>query len=86
MNAVTKITSAHQTKIVAVLEDLLERAAAGELTSLAYIAEELELRESLMGVVGRYRDEPVRLLGEMSVMKAKLAQYAHQRRSDYRTA
>lgn len=79
---VVRITSVHQPSIVAVLEDLLDRAKRGDLTSIAYIAERLE-RDPLIGVVGRYREHPTRLLGEMAVMKIKLAKYASRKRDDY---
>jgi hypothetical protein len=83
MLVLQKISAAHQEKVVAVLEDLLKRANEGELTSFAYIAEEMERGDPLMGVVGRYREEPTRLLGELSVMKMKLSKYAARRRGDF---
>lgn len=79
MQVVRKISAAHTNKIVAVLRDLLGRAEADEIVSLAFLAEEAERTEPLLGVVGRYREQPTRLIGELSVMKAKLTKFAHKR-------
>lgn len=84
MHLVQRITATHGRKIVAVLEDLLDRARGGQLTSLAYVAEELDQGDSLLGVVGRFRDEPTKLIGELAVMNVKLAKYATtKRRPDF---
>lgn len=80
MRVVQNITATHTVKIVAVLEDLLARAKHGQLTSLAFVAEELEQGDSILGVVGRYREEPTKLLGELSVMKMKLTKFAAKKR------
>lgn len=78
--AVTKISAAHGPKVVEVLEELLVLAHRGELVSMAFLAEQLGLQEPVCGVVGRYRDDPAKLLGEMAVMKTQLARFAAERR------
>lgn len=78
MQLVRKITAAHTNKIVAVLKDLLERAEADEMTSLAFVAEVTTNDDPLLGVVGRYREQPTRLIGELSVMKAKMTRFAQK--------
>lgn len=81
MAAVQKIAAVHTNKIVAVLKDLLQRAEADELTSFAFLAEVADRPEPLLGVVGRYREQPTRLIGELSVMKVKMTKFANKTRS-----
>jgi hypothetical protein len=76
---VQNISGVHATRIVAVLEDLLERARADQFTSLAFVAEQ-HRDDPLIGVVGLYRERPTKLLGELSMMKAKLIKYANRKR------
>lgn len=62
--------------MAAVLEVLLERAKAGRIVSLAFIAEEQGRRKPHDGIVGRLRSDPKRAIGELAVMKEKLAGFA----------
>jgi hypothetical protein len=80
--SVAKIGAAHAPRVAAVLEELLAQARAGELISLAFLAETTG-REPIAGIVGRYREEPTRALGEMAIMKAKLARYAASQRDGF---
>jgi len=69
------IGAAHAGKIVEVLRELLDMALDGQLVSLAVLAECGAEREPLPIVVGRYRADPARLLGELSVMQSRLTQH-----------
>lgn len=71
---VKQLAAPHSEKVVGVLKELLERAESGELVSLAYIAEPIKGRPEC-GIVGRYRREPARCLGEINVMAERLARY-----------
>jgi hypothetical protein len=78
---VTKLAEVRAQKVVDVLEALLDRAHAGELISLAFLAEQTD-GDPISGLVGRYRAEPERALGELSVMKTRLAGYVASQRDD----
>lgn len=83
---VRTITAPQAEKITAVLEDLLARAHAGRLTSLAFLAEEVSHSDPLVGVVGRYREDLPRLVGELAVMRLQITEHAvHRRRHLDRT-
>lgn len=84
MTAVSQIGAAHAAKIVEVLQELLEAAKAGQLVSLALLAEYVGQHEAVPVIVGRYRSDLARLLGELSVMNARLAQHAATSRQQRR--
>lgn len=78
-----KLGAAHAERVVAVLEDLLARARAGELTSLAYLAEQSHTREPLAGISGRYREDPAKAVAELAIMNVRLTNYAASLRQDF---
>lgn len=69
------INDPHARKVAGVLEALLQEAEVGELISLAFVAERRS-RKSIDGVTGRFRSDPLRVLGAITVMKSKLARVA----------
>ncbi len=69
----------HAERVVEVLEELLSKARAGRTVSFAYLTEGLTETDSESGVVGRYRADPNRCLGDLVVMKERLARYAATR-------
>lgn len=49
---------------------------AGRLPSLLFIGEEIGNPDPLYGLVGRFRTDPHRAIGQMAVMKRKLILFA----------
>lgn len=76
MNEVRRIADQHGNKVTAVLEALLQKSRDGRIPSFTFVAEELGNPQPLYGVVGRHRADPVRAIGPLSVMKAKLIELA----------
>lgn len=61
---------------------LLERADKGRLVSLMYVAEDLDEDEPVAALSGRYKADPAKALGELAVMKVRLARHIANRRSE----
>lgn len=76
-----KIGAGRSESVVEALESLMVRAKAGELISIAYLAECTKMREPLAGVAGGYRNDPAKIVGELSIMKDVIARFAAQRRT-----
>jgi hypothetical protein len=74
--AVHKISEPHHERVRAALEDLLALAQDEGLSSFMYIVEDRSRNIRIDGVVGRFRSDPLRLLGLVTLAKAKIAQVA----------
>lgn len=61
-------------KIEAVIEELLELARDEGMTSFLFIAENRS-RGQVEGMVGRCRRDPLRAIGQLAVLKSKLARW-----------
>jgi hypothetical protein len=72
---IAKFDNPHAEKVAAVLEEMLKRTRAGKMPSLLFIAEEVG-REPRYGLVGRFRSDPAKALGHVTVMKEKLTDFA----------
>jgi hypothetical protein len=79
---VKNINDPHAQRVVAVLEVLLKKARAGQLPSFGFFGEETGRRQPIDGVVGRFRQDPHRIIGHLEVMKAKLTDAAVERAYD----
>lgn len=80
---VRNINEPHARKVAAVLRELLRKADAGRLSSLEFIAEEEGRKQPLEGIVGRFRQDPHRVIGHLEVMKTKLAGFAVEQEQDF---
>lgn len=76
MTVVRKLVDPHTTKVGAALETMLKKNRAGRIPSLIFIAEEIGNPNPLYGIVGRFRAEPLRAIGHLAVMKAKVTEFA----------
>ena len=81
-----KLAAGHAERVVAVLEDLLDRARAGELISLAYLAEQTSIREPLAGISGRYREDPARAVAGLAIMNVRLTNFAAAQQPEFTTS
>lgn len=67
-----RIGGHHEKVVLAVIEDLLDYAKEHGMTSFQFIAEIPGQREPLDGVVGRFRADPHRLIGQLTIVQSKL--------------
>lgn len=74
-----RIGEHHEEAVVAVIEDLLDFAKEHGMTGFQFVAEVSGQREPLDGVVGRFRSDPHRLIGELTVVKSKLVRLVARR-------
>lgn len=77
--AVRRINGPHEKKVVAVIEELLDFARTHGVIAFQFVAEVPGRRTPLEGVVGRYRADPARLIGELAVVKSNLVQMVGSR-------
>lgn len=73
---VRRIEDPHAKKVAEVLEAMLVRAKAGRVPSLLVIMEEGGSSKPRYCVVGRFRADPARALGHVTVMREKLTELA----------
>lgn len=79
MSNVQHIGAPHAKRVVAVIEELLEQAKAGEFVSIAFATENSK-RQTFSGVEGLWRGDPARFLGELSIIKARVSAVAAKAR------
>lgn len=70
----------HAPRVAEVLEQLLEQARIGQLVSIAFVVEAETNKDAHCGIEGRWRADPARLLGELELMKDRIARYANKQR------
>lgn len=80
---VRRIENPHAKKVVAVLEGMLERARAGFIPGLLFVAEDTGRPDSRYGIVGRFRSDPAKALGHALVLKEKLTDFAAEEAPDF---
>lgn len=76
---IRQINDPHTSKVVAVIEDMLEMAKEGRMPSLLFIIEETGRSQPHYGIVGRYRSDPAPAIGHLAIMKAKVTDFAADR-------
>lgn len=81
MKALEVIGASHAERVAEMLGALFAEGKEGEYISFAFVAERLNGTTSC-GVVGRYRHEPIRCLGELTVMKTRLAHLAAKQKEE----
>lgn len=70
-----RITEANERKVEATIEELLRASQEHGFSSFMFIAEGRG-RARFEGVVGRFRQEPLRAIGWLTLIKVKLAKLA----------
>lgn len=73
MSAAVRIGEVRGRPMIEVLDELRERVANGEITSLAIVAERVFHPQPELTVYGRFREEPFRGLSALQVASAKLS-------------
>lgn len=75
------IAAPHAAKVAEALDALRAEGRQGKYISLMFVLERPD-GSTTCGVVGRYRHDPARCLGELSVVKTRLAHFAARQREE----
>lgn len=78
-NKVVRIETAHGQRLAELFDDLAAQARRGELLSAAFMVEPTTGDRARVGVEGRWLNDPAGLLGELAIIKARIAQVAAER-------
>jgi len=81
MKGLEVIGAPHAEKVAEMLGALHTEGKEGTYISFMFVAERLD-GSTACGIVGRYRREPIRCLGELVVMKARLAHFAAKQKEE----
>lgn len=73
---VRRLNEKYAVAVAEICQALLTKAKAGRHVSLFFIAEEEGSGTPIYGVVGRFRKDPYRILGELVVVKDRLTEMA----------
>lgn len=71
--------------MVLLLEELLELARDGQLLSFAYMADVLGSNRPEFGVLGRWRGDKAKFVGELSLLRGSVGQAVLDERQGYGT-
>lgn len=80
--SVREFKDPHADKVAAVLEELLERTRAGRMPGFLFIADEIGRRTPRYGMVGRFRVDPAKAIGHLTIMREKVADFAASQAAD----
>lgn len=75
MKGLEAIVAPHAERVAEALDALHAEGHEGKYISFMFVMERPD-GSTTCGVTGRYRNDPLRALGELSVMKTRLAHFA----------
>lgn len=77
-----KLEDVHRRAVAEVVDDIANFVRTEGASSLIFLIESPRRRRSLTGVVGRFRADPRRAIGELAVLKSELVQFASNEFTD----